>query len=44
MTLSELSVEYRAHAGMLNQRIGQLQDELGSVCPRCCGRPVSWLC
>ena len=29
MTLSELSVEYRAHAGMLNQRIGQLQDELG---------------
>ena len=29
MTLSELSVEYRAHAGMLSQRIGQLQDELG---------------
>lgn len=29
MTLSELSVEYRAHAGTLNQRIGQLQDELG---------------
>ena len=29
MTLSELSVEYRAHAWMLNQRIGQLQDELG---------------
>ena len=29
MTLSELSVEYRGHAGMLKQRIGQLQDELG---------------
>ena len=31
MTLSELSVEYRAHAGMLNERIGQLQKEMGQA-------------
>jgi len=28
MTLAELSVEYRAHAGMLNERIGQLQEQM----------------
>lgn len=31
MTLAELSVEYRAHAGMLDERINQLEEEMGQA-------------
>ena len=31
MTLAELSVEYRAHAGMLNERISQLEEEMAQA-------------
>ena len=31
MTLAQLSVEYRAHAGMLDERIHQLEEEMGQA-------------